>query len=254
MTSKEHERKDGEYTFLHRERVIDDLLGQRIVDAMVTTLYNQCAAFPKVHNQYLDAIEKLRARTSTPQNVDRLRVALDQQGSALIFWAAIQGIAMNYQHYINPFVPNCTWEQFDFDDYLRIDLASSMPLYRSAEKYIDNFRKSLIDSHDDLWEAISSYRVYLELDGMRLAHYYGYLAGNSLLPHCIAGYHSDPTLDFAYRHMLETHYKRKLNMDQWEGVIKLADWIAPPTDNRDPQDIFTIRELIQRPYYEQSHV
>ena len=57
-------------------------------------------------------------------------------------------------------------------------------------------------------DAVKEYRATLETAGMRLAHYWGYLLGNDILPRCIPGYRPDITLDLRYRRMLETHFGR----------------------------------------------
>ena len=92
--------------------------------------------------------------------------------------------------------------------------------------------------------AIQEYCVSLELDGMKLAHYYGYLAGNELLRHWLPGYRSDVCLDLAYSHMLEKWYGCKLHTGEWEGFIRLADYVIAPIELSDPQDDCVLREQI----------
>ena len=79
---------------------------------------------------------------------------------------------------------------------------------------------------------------------MKLAHYYGYLAGNELLYFLIPGYHADTVLDIRYSHMLEQYFGRSLNRSQWEGSFNPKEWIIAPLENRDPQDTLTYRELL----------
>ena len=151
---------------------------------------------------------------------------------------------MNFDHFLNPMMPNCTWKQIDFDDYLRPHIADSLPLYESAYKYKEKFEKQLPDDLQDVVEAVISYESALECSGMKLAHYYGYLMGNELLLHCIPGYHSDMVLDINYTRMMEQYFGRRLSLDQWEGCYFMKDWKTAPITEEDPQDTLSLREEI----------
>ena len=62
----------------------------------------------------------------------------------------------------------------------------------------------------DIFEPIISYKSVLEVSGMKLAHYFGYLLGNQLFYRSIPGYHSDAMLDLRYRCLLEDYFGCKL--------------------------------------------
>ena len=46
---------------ISKMQFMNTLVGKPVVDAMVTTLFNQSDSFPEVYQAYLDAIEKMRA-------------------------------------------------------------------------------------------------------------------------------------------------------------------------------------------------
>lgn len=232
----------------YKERLIDDLTGRGNVYALIRTLHNQASDFPETYSNYLSALNRIEELLGPGSNhtVKKLAVAIDMQCGSNLYWSGIEGLKMNYQHFKDPFTPNCTWKNIDFDDYLRIGISSSMPIYEAAEHFIEQVRKSLPEGNDEVWEPITSYEVALELYGMKLAHYYGYLAGNDLLRHYIPAYQSDPALDFSYKRVLEDYFNRPLRMDEWEGAYRVSDWIVAPIELSDPQTDMVLREQICR--------
>lgn len=237
------------YGTKYKERLVDELTGRGNVYALIRTLHNQTNDFPDIYKQYLASIEKLAEilGPESSRDIKKLMVAIDIQCSALLFAVGIDGLKMNYQHFVNPMAPNCTWPNIDHDDYLRISLASCSPRYKATERFIEEFRKRIPKDHESVWDAILSYRVALELDGSKLAHYYGYLAGNELLGHYIPGYEPDYPLTYKYTHQLESWYQRPLRTDEWDGIIRLTDWVIAPIELSDPQDDFTLIAEILRP-------
>lgn len=189
-------------------QILDALLGKQIVDALIETLYIQDDDFPEIHQAYLTAIHTLKTvnNPDIEHSVQKYVTAIEQQCASNIFFVGVQGMKMNLEHFRNPMTPNCTWPQVDYDDYLRVDLAHTMPLYQTAQKYIDEFEYALPAELYETCVAITCYRTALEVSGMKLAHYYGYLLGNDLLKCCVPGYQPDHVLDFRYRHMLETTF------------------------------------------------
>lgn len=203
---------------IHKMKVLDNFLGKDIVNALTETLYNQTEDFPEIHQTYLAAIEKLREQLGPDAkcDIDKYMVAVEKKCSALLFFAGMLGLKMNYEHFANPIAPTVVWNQVDFDDFLRVDLAYDMPLYREGSRYMESFSHEI---PEDIREAIHAYEVDLEVSGMKLAHYYGYMLGNDLLRHCVPGYHPDICLSLRYKDLLEKYFGRPLCTDRWEGAI-----------------------------------
>ena len=231
---------------IHKWQVVDNLLGSRIVDALVATLYNQVSDFPETHRNYLSAIEKLTAELGegSQHQVRKLVAAIDMKCSAQLFYFGVQGLKMNYDHFLNPMTPNCTWPQIDFDDYIRMEFAYELPMYKHGEKFMHKFRTQLGGEYDYLWEAILSYETALEVCGSKLAHFYGYLAGDQLLWHCIPCYHSDPALTLRYKYLLEQYFGTPVNTNQWEGFFDTKAWKNAPDAIISPEDASYLREAI----------
>lgn len=224
---------------ISKMQFMDSLIGKPVVDALIQTLYNQMEDFPAIYQAYLDAIEKLHAELGpdAKNEIKKYVTAIEQMCASNFYYAGTQGLKMNYDHFINPMAPNCTWPQVDYDDYLRPHIAESLPLYRTAYKFKEKFEKQLPKDLESVIEAVTSFESALECGGIKLAHYYGYLMGNELLYHCVPGYHPDMVLDIRYTKMLEQYFGRRLIKDQWEGCYFLKEWKFAPIPKENPVDI-----------------
>ena len=129
-----------------------------------------------------------------------------------------------------------------YDDYLRPHIADQLPLYETAYRFKQKFKKQIPEELREAEEAVCSYETALECSGMKLAHYYGYLMGNELLCHCIPGYCRDTVLDIKYTHMIEGYFGSRISMDQWEGCFFVKDWKTAPIPEENLQDTICLRE------------
>lgn len=232
---------------ISKMQVMESMIGKPVVDALIQTLYNQSDDFEATHRAYLAAIERLHTDlgSEAKSSIQKYATAVDQMCASNLYHAGVRGLMMNYEHFVNPMMPNCTWSQVDFDDYLRPHIADSLPLYETAYKYKEQFEKNLSgELKDVVTDAVISYESALECCGMKLAHYYGYLMGNELLLHCIPGYHSDRVLDIQYSRMLEEYFGCRLSLDQWDGCFSMNKWKAAPIAEEDPQETLALREEI----------
>ena len=97
----------------------------------------------------------------------------------------------------------------DSEIYLREETAHRLPEYEGAQKVLDQFYALLSPNQKVLYEDVISYSSYLETTAPKLAHYYGYLLGNELLPRIIPGYHGDMALTVRYRMMLRDYFGKE---------------------------------------------
>lgn len=188
----------------YRRQIREILLGSGIVEAAKEELTYLLEDFRALQEEYLLALRSF-GDAENPE-ARRLAAAIDRQCAAMLFFAEVQGLQMNLAHFRCPASPDCTWPQVDDEDFLRRGLAESMPGYAAEEQEISTLTAALREPTP--MEAVEEYRVALETAGMRLAHYWGYLLGNDLLPYCVPGYHPDLALDIRYRRMLEAHFRR----------------------------------------------
>ena len=231
---------------ISKMQFMDSLIGKPIVDALIQTLYNQMEDFPSIYRAYLDAIEKLHAELGpeAKNEIKKYITAIEQMCASNLYYAGTQGLKMNYDHFVNPMTPNCTWPQVDYDDYLRPYIAESLPLYQTAYRFKEKFEKQLPEHIESVIEAVTSYETALECGGIKLAHYFGYLMGNELLCHCVPGYHPDMVLDIKYTQILERYFGKKISMDQWDGFYFLKEWKRAPIPEENPVEVSLWREAI----------
>jgi len=224
---------------------LDHCLGKGVVDALIKTMYNQVSDFPECHETYINAMAKLKELLGdeAKRDIAKYETAIEMKCSALMFYAGMLGLQMNYDHFRNPMNPTPVWREVDFDDFLRMEIIYNMPQYRAASRYMENFPHQI---PEEVQSAIRSYETDLEICGLKLAHFYGYLLGNSLLQHCVSGYVQDFSLTFRYRHLLEQYFGCPLDMSQWDGIIQTSKWKIAPLPEFDPQEVMILREAIMK--------
>lgn len=194
------------------EEIFEVLFGQGIAEAMIKRMLEWIPEFREDHDRYVAALEELRKEYG--EGMDIVHTAVLRESASDLFFAGMQGLKMNYEHWLNPMSPNCTWPQVDYNDYLREDIAHTLPEYREAERVLEDFRKNLPEDKRFLYDAIGEYRTHLVTVGPKLAHFYGFVAGNEVLRRLIPGYISDPMLSLKYAEMLEKIFENvvlKLN-------------------------------------------
>lgn len=199
-----------------KNRVIESFWEKKLMDGLIQILSIQVGDFPNIYRAYTEAINMLRTELGQEEtlSVQRYESAIEHQCVSNLLFAGVQGCKMNWEHFMNPMTPNCTWQQIDFDDFLRCDLAFSLPMYKTAEMEMEAFHKKFPAGMQDIFEPIINYKSALEVSGMKLAHYTGYLIGNHLFCRAIPGYHSDALLDLRYKCLLEQYFDRELCMKQ----------------------------------------
>ena len=198
-----YNRKDKMY-MKTMQNLVEQLTGLGMVDALVEQMLEHIDGFRAEHNRYLSAVNKLKAELGGA--MDEAVAAIHKRTVSVLFLCGFWGLKMNWDHFINPMAPNCTWPQVDYKDYLREDLARSLPEYRLAEAFLSDFYHSLTAKQRKTYDAIMEYENHLLTAGQKLAHYYGYLLGNTLLYHLIPGYRPDTVLTIQYNTMLTDYF------------------------------------------------
>lgn len=232
---------------IHRVQLLHQLCGRGTYEALVHTLYNQCKDFPEMYQKYTEAIAKLREElgNNTTPSVDMFVTAIEMQCCSNMLFAGFQGLKMNYDHFMNPMMPNITWKQVDFSDAWREELATELPMYHSAQRVINDFCDLLTEEQKErLYSPISEYESELHVSAPKLAHYYGYAMGNTLLRLIVPSYHDDPAIDLRYHSILKSYFGRPLEMSQWEGTFNLKTWKSAPITETDDREDVVLREQV----------
>ena len=190
------------------QNFVEQLTGPKIVDALIEQMLEQMEDFREDHRRYLTAISSLKSALGDHMAplVDKAVSAIHRRIASDLVFAGALGLKMNLDHFNNPMLPNCTWPQVEFSNYLRENIAHSLPEYQLAGTIISEFYNLLTSEQREIYCDIMEYESHLETVGPKLAHYYGYLLGDTLLYRIVPGYHPDRVLTMNYNAMLEEYF------------------------------------------------
>lgn len=160
--------------------IMEQLTGQALTNSLIEFLEQHCEDFPEIREKYQEAIAQA-------EKGKELAAAIDAQAASDLLFSAALGLKANLDHFRDPIAR--TFLEVDPEIYLRESVAHSMPQYIEAQKILNTVRVN---------DAIIEYTTYLETFGPKLAHYFGYLLGDELLPKIVPGYQPDPILTFRY--------------------------------------------------------
>ncbi|MBQ7329425.1 MAG: hypothetical protein IJX01_05920 [Oscillospiraceae bacterium] len=188
---------------MFRKKVIwEQLTGERITEDIIGRLEEMFEDFPQVRNRYLSAMEKLTKTqgTATATEMD----AINSQLQSLVLFSGMLGLKANLDHFIDPVARN--FLDVDTEVYLREETSHRLPEYKNSKRLRDEFFNRLSPEEKEIYDAVMEYTCYLETVAPKLAHYYGYLLGNELLPQVFPGYHPDTLQTARYEAMLSQYW------------------------------------------------
>lgn len=185
--------------------VVNQILGKGMVDELLAILSKKVPDFPKSQNQYLETMAMLQAELgdAASPSVQEEMEAVEKQATSLLLFSAYLGIKANLDNFINPIARS--FLDVDYDVYLREKAARRFPEYESAQNTRDQFCAQLSPAQRKKYETVIEYTSHLETVGQKLAHYYGYILGNELLPRIIPGYYADTLQTARYTVMIEEY-------------------------------------------------
>jgi hypothetical protein len=184
------------------QTVLNQLTGNEIYDSLIQLMTESFSDFAECQKKYEETMQVLVLQLGD-NAIDSVRNAILKQTVSNLLFSGVLGIKANFDNFVNPLTRN--FLDVDFEIYLRENTARNLPDYVQAQYELDQFYAQLSLEQRTLYEDIVAFISYLESIGPKLAHYYGYLLGNELLPHIVPGYHSDSALTARY-HMLLRDY------------------------------------------------
>ena len=193
------------------QKVLEQMTSKQIVRELEAYLEAHFSSFSVERTRFIEAVDRLRnelAPTASP-TVDDMLKAIDKQTASNLLFSGMLGFKSNLDHFIDPMAR--TVLEVDYPVFLREDTAMRLPEYIQAQMTIDAFFALLSQQHDELLEALIGYISYLETTGPKLAHYFGYLLGNDILPNIVPGYHTDKVLTMQYGSMLADYLGIKIS-------------------------------------------
>ena len=118
--------------------------------------------------------------------------AMDAEMASDFIFVIGRGFKLNLDIHNNPV--NALALKLDYEDLHEERKMHMLPASRKASKITYAFLEELRASHRDkldLLTGIDSYYNYLRTIGYKVAHYYGFVLADQLLPHLIPGYYAD---------------------------------------------------------------
>lgn len=187
---------------LTMDTVFQQLTGRCTVDALVEKMAAEDPQFAAQRQQYIRTMNALQKDLGSAV-VEEMN-AINRQCASDLLFAGMLGLKANWDHFLDPVAKN--FLDVDFAVYLREETAHALPEYLLAQQARDRFYARLSPAQRELYEAVISYTSYLETTGPKLAHYYGYMLGNRLLPRIVPGYHPNTVQTIRYTDMLKTYF------------------------------------------------
>ena len=190
---------------LSMKTILENLTEHHIVETFVQWMAKEDEAFAVDYQRYTDAIDTLRKElgNAVTEDID----AIEQQCASDLLFSGFLGLKANLDNFIDPVARN--FLDVDFEVYLREETAHRLPEYERAQKIRDRFYSLLTPAQKEIYEDVITYTSHLETIGPKLAHYYGYLLGNELLPRIVPGYHTNDSLTLHYQIVLENYFGKR---------------------------------------------
>ena len=192
----------GTINMLSMKTILENLTEHHIVETFVQWMAEESEDFATDYQRYIDAIDALRKELGNA--VKEETVAIEQQCASDLLFSGFLGLKANVYNFIDPVARN--FLDVDFEVYLREETAHRLPEYERAQKIRDRFYSQLTSVQKETYEDVITYTSHLETVGPKLAHYFGYIIGNQILPRIVPGYHSDMVLTIKYNSMLEDYW------------------------------------------------
>ena len=180
----------------------EQLSSHHIVRSFIQWMAKEYEDFAADHQRYMDAIALLQQELGDAVT-DEIN-AIERQCASDLLFSGLRGLKANLDNFVDPVARN--FLDVDFEVYLREETAHRLPDYEQAQKARDQFYSQLTPVQKEIYEDVITYTSHLETVGPKLAHYFGYILGNTLFPRTIPGYHSDLALTIQYKTMLGDYF------------------------------------------------
>lgn len=187
-----------------KKAIWENLKGEHITGVFIELMEELFDDFAPVRKGYLDAMEKL-AETQGDFCEAEME-AINAQLRSLVLFSGMLGLKANADHFIDPVARN--FLDVDTEVYLREETAHRLPGYKNSQRARDGFFARLSSEEQEIYDDVMEYTCYLETVAPKLAHYYGYILGNDLLPQVLPGYHPNALQTARYQKLL-THWAGK---------------------------------------------
>lgn len=137
-----------------------------------------------------------------PQIAD-IPLLLEQKIASEALVSFYLGLKANMEVCENPVAND--FLHLDFDTFLREERFHLLPLYRSAQETLDAIHHMLPKEYREKATPIIEYESLMETYAPKIAHYCGFLYGNTFYTNVEPGYHPDWAYTHRYKNMIERY-------------------------------------------------
>lgn len=176
---------------------------EEMTDEVIRFMADSFEDFRTCKRDYEEALVSLR-REIGDEKIEQLKNAICERTAAQLIFCEMLGFYANLESFRNPERPN--FYEKDFEVYLKTTDMESMPRHMSAEKVIDDLYHSLTEEQKGIFDSVQEYLVYLECTVTKLAHYKGFMLGNSALEYIEPRYSPNCVLTVGYKAFLENWF------------------------------------------------
>lgn len=177
------------------EEIMEWISGSHILEDLKDLLRTHDPDFKKSEEECQTAAQTLRD-AGFGSALDEHLAAQNEDLISQLMVAGYLGAKTNLANFRSP-----TGVQFlhlDFVDELKGHIIGSFPANGRANQLATSFYKSLPEDLQEVEGAISRHYIDMEVPGVKLAHYAGYLIANHFLPLVEPGYRADLSQTIAY--------------------------------------------------------
>ena len=196
------------------QNIPNQLLGKNLCNSLVHILENCFKDFPEVKKKYHQAMNVLQ-KSLGEAAVTKETEAIQNRISSSLFYSVYLGIQANLNYFLDPVAGD--FLNAEPEIFLKEKVARTLPDYETAQEMQKQFYAGLNDAQRLIYEDVTEYICYLETVGPKLAHYYGYLLGNSLLHRVVPGYQPDMAFTLRYTMMLKNYFGAEFD---WNFLLK----------------------------------
>lgn len=183
------------------EKVTKELLVEPLLEMMTEHMED----FAEESRKYQAALRTIEYYLG--EEAEALEKAIYRQTASMILFSGWLGVKVNLDHFTDPVAR--TFLEVDAETYLQEHIVRCFPETKSAQEVIQRALSHLPAEREER-EEIVAYISHLETVVPKLAHYYGYLLGNDLLPHIIPGYCEDARLTLGYMKMMRDYFGKTM--------------------------------------------
>ncbi len=171
---------------------------KRIMGEMQTIFREIDPEYPAEEAAYFQAIQTIPEQLPPEMRPEVMAlISLQEQALASDFLFLIwNGLRLNLDCFYHP--TSKLFLKLDYEEIHQEETMQTMPVPRKYWKRVDAFYRGMNCQQHELFSPFTSYYTYLQTTGYKLAHYFGFVLGNELLPFVVPGYSPDQAISSTY--------------------------------------------------------